>query len=139
MELQPSESYYTESTTESNFPITNIPSQTEKLPGKPNMEIGGFNEPIVLAESVKEQSSIQPKNLQRPSKTSINPSSHIPNTPVVILEETPQIETQVTNLSTYQMKSDQQASLVRLRIRIVIHIKTWNPKKILLTYTIFVP
>ena len=124
MELQPSESYYTESTTESNFPITNIPSQTEQLPGKSNMEIGGFNEPVILTELVKEQSSTQPKNLQRLSKTSINPTSHTPNTTVIILEETPQIETQVTNLSTCQMKSDQQASLVRLRIRIVVHSKT---------------
>ena len=130
MELQPSEPYYTESTTESNFPIINIPSQTEQLPEKPNLNIG-LNEPVILTESVKEQSSTQSKNLQRHSKTSINPTSHTPTTTVVILEETPQIENQVTNLSTCQMKSNQQASLVRLRIRMVIHIRIWNSKTIL--------
>ena len=90
------------------------------------MKIGCLNEPVLLTESVKEQSSTQSKNLQRHSKTSILPTSHTPTTTEVILEETPQIETQDTNLSTCQMKPNQQASLVRVRIRIVIHIKICN-------------
>ena len=87
------------------------------------MEIGGFNEPVVLTESVKEQSSTQSNNSQRHSKTfSVNPTSHTPNTTAIILEETSHMETPVTNLSTFPLKSNQQASLVRFRIRIVISI-----------------
>ena len=121
--MQPFESYSTESITESNFPVTNIPLQKEQLPRTSSLEIGGYNEHVVLTESTKEQSITQSKNSQGHSKISVNTTTHTPNTTAVILEEISHMETPVTNLSTALMKSNQQASLVRFTFRMKISIQ----------------
>ena len=114
MEINPEESYYTESMTEASFPTTNLlPSSTDNFSEIPAIDIC-FNEPAVQSSNyVKEQSSLPLKsNIQKLSKTSVNPISHTSQSTAISLGEISQMETPASNLTLHPTKMEKQASLV---------------------------
>ena len=120
MEINPEDSYYTESITEATFPATNLPpSSTDKFSEIPAIDIC-FNEPVQSCNYVKEQSSLPFNQIQTHSKTSVNPISHTSQSTAISLEEISQMETPVSNFALHPTKMEKQASLVSYLLQLSI-------------------